>query len=292
MEQLTRKVTQLRKTCNFLEELEVVEENLVQMGLPRNEAKVYLYLAKAGEKKARDIAEALSLYRTETYRLLRNLERRGLILSVLGKPLKFVAIPLEKTIDILIEKKRMEIKEFEQKKKDIINFWYSIPKADAEIEEKEVFQILQGDKQIILKANSILDRSKREICMSVSETDLKSLYYLGFLDKLRISSRNGVKVSLITENTSRSFFFIREAGLENIDFRTVPKFTFFSNNYDYYDSVLPFFLISDRKELLFLFRRKKHLNNRRNIESVALWTNCKELIRIIYALFISMERIF
>ena len=287
-----RKVTQLRKTCNFLEELEVVEENLVQMGLPRNEAKVYLYLAKTGEKKARDIAEALSLYRTETYRLLRNLERRGLILSVLGKPLKFVAVPLEKTIDILIEKKRMEIKEFEQKKKDIINFWYSIPKADAEIEEKEVFQILQGDKQIILKANSILDRAKREICMSVSEADLKSLYYLGFLDKLRISSRNGVKVSLIAENTSRNFFFIREARLENIDFRTVPKFTFFSNNYDHYNSVLPFFLISDRKELLFLFRRKKCLNNRRNIESVALWTNCKELIRIIYALFINMERIF
>ena len=45
-----RKVAHLRKTCNFLEELEVVEENLVQMGLPRNEAKVYLYLAKMGEK--------------------------------------------------------------------------------------------------------------------------------------------------------------------------------------------------------------------------------------------------
>jgi len=28
------------------------------------------------------------------------------------------------------------------------------------------------------------------------------------------------------------------------------------------------------------------------MESVALWTNCKELIRIIYALFINMERIF
>ena len=251
---------------------------------------VYLYLAKTGEKKARDVAEALSLYRTETYRLLRNLERRGLILSVLGKPLKFVAVPLEKTIDILIEKKRMEIKEFEQKKKDIINFWYSIPKSDAETEEKEAFQILQGDKQIILKANSILDRAKREICMSVSEADLKSLYYLGFLDKLRISSRNGVKVSLIAENASKSFFFIREAGLENVDFRTVSRFTFFSN--DYYNSVLPFFLISDRKELLFLFRRKKRLNDRRIMESVALWTNCKELIKIIYALFINMERIF
>ena len=290
MEQLTREVAHLRKTCNLLEELEVVEENLVQMGLPRNEAKVYLYLAKTGERKARDVAEALSLYRTETYRLLRNLERRGLILSVLGKPLKFIAVPLEKTIDILIEKKRMEIKEFELKKKDIIDFWHSIPKSDAETEEKEFFQMLQGDKQIVLKANSILDRSKREICMSVSEIDLKSLFYSGFLDKLRISSRNGVKVSLIAENASKSFFFIREAGLENVDFRTVSRFTFFSN--DYYNSVLPFFLISDRKELLFLFRRKKRLNDRRNMESVALWTNCKELIKIIYALFINMERIF
>jgi len=285
MEELEREVIRLRKTRNILEELDSIEENLVQMGLPRSEAKVYLFLAKTGEKKARDVAEALSIYRTETYRLLRNLERKGLILSVLGKPLKFIAVPLEKTIDALIEMKRMEIKEFEQKKREIIDFWHSIPKAEIETEEKEVFQILEGDKQIALKANSMLDRSEREICMSASETDLESLYYSGFLDKLRIVSRNGVKVILIADDAPKSFFFIREAGLKNIDFRPVSRFTVFSDN----NSVLPFFLISDRKELLFLFRRKKRLNNRRNVESIALWTNCKELIKINYVLFIKMK---
>ena len=288
MEKLAREVIHLRKTRNILKELDSIEENLVQMGLPRNEAKVYLFLAKTGERKARDVSDALSLYRTETYRLLRNLERKGLILPVLEKPLKFIAIPLEKAIDILIETRRMEIIEFEQKKKQIIDHWNSIPRANFDTEYKEIFQILEGDKQIILKANHILSRSKREICISASETDLERLYNSGFLNKLRKISRNGVKVELIIDDSPKSLFFIKEAKLKDTDFQLVSTFNLLEN--DRYNPAPPFFLISDKKELLFLFRRKKLLNTRKNRESVALWTNCKELIKMIYFLFVEMKR--
>lgn len=72
----------------------------------KNEVKVYIYLARTGEHKASEISEALSLHRTETYRILQDLEKRGLVSSVFEKPLKFTAAPFEKALDILIETKK------------------------------------------------------------------------------------------------------------------------------------------------------------------------------------------
>jgi len=71
--------------------LEIIEKTLYRLGLSKNEMKIYIYVARRGEHKASEISEALSLYRTETYRILRDLEKKGLISSVFEKPLKFIS---------------------------------------------------------------------------------------------------------------------------------------------------------------------------------------------------------
>ncbi|MGQ9545297.1 MAG: TrmB family transcriptional regulator [Candidatus Bathycorpusculaceae bacterium] len=86
--------------------LEIIERALYRLGLSKNEIRVYIYLARTSEHKASEISEALSLHRTETYRILRDLEKKGLISSVFEKPLKFIATPFEKALDILIETKK------------------------------------------------------------------------------------------------------------------------------------------------------------------------------------------
>ena len=77
------------ETCKFVKrdkgvnkQLLTIEEMLAKFGLLKNEIKVYLHLARMGEKKAGEIAEAISLHRTETYRILRDLEKKGIIFSV------------------------------------------------------------------------------------------------------------------------------------------------------------------------------------------------------------------
>jgi DNA-binding MarR family transcriptional regulator len=70
--------------------LEIIEKILYRLGLSKDEIKIYIYVARTGEHKASEISEALSLYRTETYRILRDLEKKGLISSVFEKPLKLI----------------------------------------------------------------------------------------------------------------------------------------------------------------------------------------------------------
>ena len=65
----------MKKDQTYSKQLTTIEETLSRFGLLKNEIKVYLHLARAGEKKAGEIAEAISLHRTETYRILRDLRK-------------------------------------------------------------------------------------------------------------------------------------------------------------------------------------------------------------------------
>jgi len=265
-----------KETFKFLG---IIEETLMKLGLSKNEARVYLFLARAGEKKASEISEALSLHRTETYRILRDLEKRGLVSSVFEKPLKFIATPFEKAMDILIETKKMKIKMLEQKKDKLMEIWLSIPRPEIEVKKKEVFQILEGDEQIDLKANEIIDRTKHEAYVFVTETELGRLYHSGFLDKLEKISRKGVNVRLITNNSPKSRFFIKEMKFENVEYLLM----------DVDD--LPFFLISDEKELLFLLRKNENriLDSRaKKAKIAALWTNYDILTKALCKLFLEL----
>ena len=77
----------VRKDQTFEKQLSTVEETLSRFGLLKNEIRVYLHLARAGEMKAGELAEAISLHRTETYRILRDLEKKGIVFSIFEKPL-------------------------------------------------------------------------------------------------------------------------------------------------------------------------------------------------------------
>ena len=137
-----------RKDRKNLKPTEIIETMLQALGLSNNETQVYLYLALSKERKASEISEALSLHRTNTYRVLGDLEKKGLVSSVFEKPLKFIAAPFEQAVDTLIETKKLRIQKLEKKKKAIVNVWLSIPKPEIAEQHKEVFQILEGEEQM------------------------------------------------------------------------------------------------------------------------------------------------
>ena len=117
----------IKKDQTYNDHLSTIEETLSRFGLLKNEIKVYMYLARAGEMKAGEIAEAISLHRTETYRILRDLEKRGVVFSIFEKPLKFTAVPLEKAIDLLVDAQKIKIKLLEQEKESVVKLWQSMP---------------------------------------------------------------------------------------------------------------------------------------------------------------------
>ena len=262
-----------------LKSLRTIEDALLKFGLLRNEIRVYIYLARSGMRKAREISDALSLHRTETYKVLRGLEKRGLVSSVLEKPLKFMATPFEETIDTLIKAKKLKIQKLERKKKSLLDIWFSIPQQNVEPRNKEVFQVLEGEEQILLKANEILENTKEEIYVVAPDLDLLRLYHSGFTDKLEKFSRKNVKVKLLTNYSPKSRFIADKMKLTDVKY-------LFSDAED-----LPSFIISDRGQLLFSIKNGNDRDPeiRRRKEKISfLWTNYEAFIKALKTLFLEL----
>ncbi len=259
-----------------LKSLEEIEKTLHKLGLSKNEIRVYIYLARTGMLKASDISEVISLHRTETYRILRDLEKRGLVSSVFEKPLKFVATPFEKTLDLLINSKKLRLQLLEKKKKDLVDLWGSLPKAEVKYVKREVFQILEGEEQINLKAQEILTKTEREIWVFASDSDISRYYHSGFLDRLERTEKRDLSVRLLTNNSAKSCFFVKKLKLDGVKSSPVCP------------TDLPSFIIVDQEQLLFSIKRseeeKSDFEDRREKLS-ALWTNYEAFVRALAVLF-------
>ena len=251
--------------------IESIERALHRLGLSKNEIRVYIYLARTGEHKASEISEALSLHRTETYRILRDLEKKGLISSVFEKPLKFIASQFEKALDILIETKKMKISLLEKRKKSLVDLWLSLPKPETENERKEVFQILEGEEQISLKAHEILNTSEKEVFVFISEHDIPNFYHSGFLDKLEKLSKEKVTVQLLTNYSPKSCFFVEKIKLKKAKYSL-------SNVEE-----LPTFILTDDEQMLLLIRQN---NGKKRV--AALWTNYDAFVKSLKTLFLEL----
>jgi len=251
--------------------VEIIEKVLSRLGLSKNEVRVYMHIARTGEHKASEISEALSLHRTETYRILRDLEKKGLISSVFEKPLKFIAIPFEKAVDTLIETKKMKISLLEKRKESLISLWLSLPRIEIEQERKEVFQILEGEEQIGLKADELLDKAVNEALVFTSDHDIANFYHSSLLDKLEKISKKNLNVQLLTNYSPKSCFFIDKLKLKKA------KYTL-SNVQD-----LPTFIMTDGEQLLLLIRNG---NGKKRV--AALWTNYDAFVKALKMLFLEL----
>ena len=265
----------VKRNKNFTKQLSTIEETLSRFGLLKNEIKVYLYLARSGEKKASEIAEAISLHRTETYRILRDLEKKGILFSIFEKPLKFTAVPLDKAIDLLVNAQKMRIKLLEKEKANLVELWLSIPQPQVKEAKKELFQMLQGEQQVALKADELLNKTKKEFQIFAPDYYLAQLYYTDFTDKLK-NKLSEIDITLLVENSPKSVFFIKQMQWPKQKYRMVKT------------QNLPCFMISDKKELLIAFHETdnaRQTSEKKKDRTAAIWTNYNAFIWTLQMLF-------
>ncbi len=270
----------IKKDKGFTKQISTIEETLARFGLLKNEIKVYLYLARAGEKKAGEIAEAIALHRTETYRILRDLEKKGILFSVFEKPLKFTAVPLDKAIDLLVDAQKMKIRQLEKEKENLIEIWASLPQHKQEAVKKELFQMLQGEQQVTLKAEELLAKTTSEFQIFVPDGYLSQLYYSDFTEALK-EKLGQINITLLTEDSAKAAFFI-----EQMEWPAQKSQTVHTEN-------LPCFMISDKKELLIAFHESDtsaETGDKKKDKTSAIWTNYNAFVWTLQMLFSKLQQ--
>ena len=90
-------------------------KTLVELGLSRTQAKIYLALVEKGTSTIRAVAENSGVGRPDTYRAMLELKRVGLIETILCSPTKYNPLPLPEAVSILIGQKHKEIRDLKEK---------------------------------------------------------------------------------------------------------------------------------------------------------------------------------
>ena len=111
---------------------EFIQRILVNLGFNNKDAQVYVFLATEGPKKAKDIAEALSLYSSQIYRILKRLQINSAIDVTSEYPARFSAVIFEKVLDLLVEARREQYRALLASKEELLSAWRSITEIDEE----------------------------------------------------------------------------------------------------------------------------------------------------------------
>jgi len=253
---------------------EKVIEGLLNVGLTRDETEAYLFLLRAGACTASDLARKLRINRMKAYRILKALGERGVAEAIIGRPVKFVAIPMKKMINQLIEEEKMKILGMEKNRKEIIEHWKNIQTKVESLEEPR-FRILQGRKQIYEFLLQMFKRAKTKICIMTTRNDLQRFSYYGIDDKLKSLYRLDKRI--LTQ--------INQHELEAVE-----------NYLDFAEArhvALPAtirFVIVDESEVLSTFAMDDSMRMSTQ-KDTGLWTNARNYVKAMKTFFDSLWRV-
>jgi sugar-specific transcriptional regulator TrmB len=196
--------------------LKEINTALLRLGLSKNEVKIYLFLARHGAQKAQKIAESLGVPRTEAYKILRELENKGIIFRILERPMRFMVVPFEKILEEDLEGRRQRIHKLEKKKAELLSLWQTLPKVDEEQDVKETLQIIEGRRQISARVSNILRETYKQIRVVVSDRHLVWLFNSTFFED--ISKKGEIEVRILTDYSQTSAFVMEQLELPSCDF--------------------------------------------------------------------------
>ena len=100
--------------------LERIIKALVNLGLSRIDAEIYVYLANKPPQKAVVLASALNLTKSKIYVCLKNLQEKGLVNK---EGITFSALPFEEALDLLIKREKELAESLQESENELLASW-------------------------------------------------------------------------------------------------------------------------------------------------------------------------
>ncbi len=247
--------------------LDKIRNELINFGLTKTQAKVFIYLGKYGSKTASEIVKALQLPRTETYHLVNSLQNIGLVLAELAHPTKYTAKDMKEAVSTLVKQEQERIDNLATKTDSIAEMWEDIPFFAVETDESksEKMQLLHGTGPIINKIKEMVSTSTEDFKIYDTISDLLRMYHSDVFDWIEESKTN---LKTIVSPLTKMPEFISELNSDSI--KAIPS-----------DSQNKCFIVNDAKEVLIFMRNANHPTK----QIFAWWSDSETLVDMMSSLF-------
>jgi len=247
--------------------LEKIRNELINFGLTKSQAKVFIYLGKYGSKTASEIAKALQLPRTETYHLVNSLQNIGLVLAELAHPTKYTAKEMKEAISALVKQEQTRIDNLATKEASLSEMWNEIPYFAVETDESksEKMQLLHGTGPITNKIKEMIDSSTEDFRIYGSVSDLQRMYHSEVFDWVDASPTS---LKMVVSPLNKMPEFLSELNSDKI--KAIPS-----------NAENKCFIINDAKEVLIFMRNATHPSR----QTFAWWSDSETLVDMMGSLF-------
>jgi len=247
--------------------LEKIRNELINFGLTKSQAKVFIYLGKYGSKTASEIAKALQLPRTETYHLVNSLQNMGLVVAELSHPTKYTAMDMREAVVTLVKQEQDRIDVLANKEESLSELWKEIPFFAVETDESksEKMQLLHGTGPITNKIKDMVGTSSEEIKIYGTVSDLLRMYHSDVFDWIETAPSN---LKMIVSPLNKTPEFLSEMNSDSI--RAMPS-----------DSENKCFIVNDKKEVLIFMRNANHPTR----QVFAWWSDSETLVDMMGSMF-------
>jgi len=247
---------------------------LQEYGLTRNEARVLVFLAKTGPSKASEVARAVQINRTETYRTIRNLQRRGLVEATLERPVRLQSVPFDRCLSILIDERKARLRILEQRG-EALRHQFAVVRVEPVTHEVERFQVIEGMLRIEQRLQNMCAQSQKSVMTVLSPSEMVRGDTAGLFDMLTHAAKGGLRVRVITAIVQPNLEIVerlrQHVEIRHLDLKAKP---------------IPRVSIVDDSEALFEISTSDETH--RTEEEVALWINSRAFVRNLQAYFDEM----
>ena len=233
---------------------------LKSLGLNSYESKLWLALLSVGTSTAGELSDIANVPRSRSYDVLEGLEKKGFIMTRLGKPIKYLAIPPSEVLERVKQKVKLAYDEKaelmeEMKESTLMVDLHNLHNSSSNIQEqKDLTGSIKGRNKIYTHLNTMIKNAEKSIIIITSEEGLDRKNKI--LGK-SIEKANNKGINITTYITSKD-------PLEKHK-KLQDKF-----NLKYTNKVDSRLCIVDDKEILMMLHSDNSLNEDHD---VAIWLN-------------------
>ena len=246
------------------------------IGFSDQESKVYLFLLNTDGKKAREISQVLKIERVQLYRMLNNLQKRGLIECSFGHPAIYSAVPFEEVLNLMIASKKEEAKNLEGRKDELISQLGSYRPENNKADENR-FIVLEGRTYLYSKISQMIHSAKKTVNVISSGRGVNEAYHSGLFEegfylpqKEKVFFRFLTSFSTVAQHHREAKEVMAQAKQASMNFESRIC------NFEWGNFLR--FVLKDDDELL-LFLKNSEITNSMDENDTGLWTTNKVLIQ-------------
>lgn len=257
------------------EALRPLLDRLHAVGLDEKDALIYVHLCIHGPTKASDMAAAARLNRTEAYRSLDNLMRRGFVTAGLDRPTLYEATPPEKVFDEALAHHMARRTQLERAREVAIESLNHLRLSKPGAPLKSGYKLLQGRAAIYAATEAMVRRARRSQWMvstyfSASHATEQNTLYRTTMER----AVEGIPMRFLLRETPG----IVECLAPAVDQKGV-ELRFFDP-----EGPVRFTIVDDREVLMWLVTDPSDSLHAR--DDVAMWTNAQDFVyaqKLLYA---------